>query len=247
MILIRSILFNVLFFGWTAYLLIVGLPLLARDPAEMRLIAQRWARGVLWLLRVVVGARVEIRGPRLSGPRLVAAKHQSALDTMIFFLIADDPAYVMKKELAAIPIYGRFARHQGMIFVDRDAGASALKRMVTDARAACAAGRQIVIFPQGTRTAPGAPAAEVPYQPGIAALQQALEMPTTPVALNSGLVWGRRRFRKRPGTIVVEILPDIPAGLKRAAFMRRLEDTIDTATARLEAEAEDEARAARRS
>jgi 1-acyl-sn-glycerol-3-phosphate acyltransferase len=238
MTLLRSLLFNAAFFAWTIYLLIAGLPLLARDRAELGGVAQRWARGVLWLLERIVGARVEIRGPRLSGPRLVAAKHQSALDTMIFFLMAEDPAYVMKKELAAIPVYGRFARHQGMIFVDRQAGAAALKRMVADARAACAANRQIVIFPQGTRTAPGAPAAEMPYQPGIAALQQALAMPTTPVALNSGLVWGRRSFLKRPGTIVVEILPDIPAGLKRAEFMRRLEDTIETATQRLEAEAE---------
>jgi 1-acyl-sn-glycerol-3-phosphate acyltransferase len=128
-----------------------------------------------------------------------------------------------------------------MIFVDRDAGAAALKRLVADARAACAAGRQIVIFPQGTRTASFAPAADAPYQPGIAALAQALAMPTTPVALNSGLFWGRRSFRKRPGTIVIEILPDIPAGLKRAEFMRRLEDEIEGATARLEAEAEAEA------
>ena len=247
MILIRSIVFNAAFFAWTGYLLVTGMPLLRRERSEIRLVARRWARGVLWLLRVIVGARVEIRGAALTGPRLIAAKHQSALDTMIFFLMADDPSYVMKKELAAIPIYGSFARHQGMIFVDRDAGAAALKRMVAEARTACAAGRQIVIFPQGTRTAPGAPTADAPYQPGIAALQHALEMPTTPVALNSGLIWGRRSFRKRPGTIVVEVLPDIPAGLKRAEFMRRLEETIETATARLEAEGEAEAQAPRRS
>jgi 1-acyl-sn-glycerol-3-phosphate acyltransferase len=241
MILLRSLLFNAAFFAWTVYLLLTGLPLLARDRDGLRAVAARWARGVLWLLEQIVGARVEVRGPHLSGARLVAAKHQSALDTMIFFLMAEDPSYVMKKELAAIPVYGSFARHQGMIFVDRQAGASALKKLVVDARAACAAGRQIVIFPQGTRTAPGAPAATMPYHPGIAALQQALAMPTTPVALNSGLVWGRRSFLKRPGTIVVEILPDIPAGLKRAEFMRRLEDTIETATTRLEAEAEAQA------
>jgi 1-acyl-sn-glycerol-3-phosphate acyltransferase len=237
MILIRSLVFNAAFFAWTVSLLLAGLPLLARGRGAMRRLAVFWARGVLRLLRVIVGARIEIRGPHLSGPRLVAAKHQSALDTMIFFLLADDAAYVMKKELAAIPLYGRCARHQGMIFVDRDAGAAALKRLVADARAACADGRQVVIFPQGTRTAAGAPVADAPYQPGIAALSQALAMPTTPVALNSGLVWGRRSFLKRPGTIVIEILPDIPPGLKRAEFMRRLEDAIEGATARLEAEA----------
>jgi 1-acyl-sn-glycerol-3-phosphate acyltransferase len=238
MILLRSLLFNACFFGWTILLLLVGMPLLAADRRWLGRIARLWTRGTLVLLRAIVGAEIEIRGPRLAGPRLVAAKHQSALDTMLFFLLADDPAYVMKQELARIPIYGRFARHQGMIFVDRKAGASALRRMVTDAVAARDQGRQIVIFPQGTRTAPGAPTADAPYQPGIAALQQALAMPTVPVALNSGLVWGRRDFRKHPGRIVVEILPEIPAGLPRAAYMRRLEGDIEAATRRLEAEAQ---------
>ncbi|MFO0292046.1 MAG: lysophospholipid acyltransferase family protein [Rhodospirillales bacterium] len=237
MIVLRSLVFNAGFFGWTGLLLVCGLPLLAADRAALRRLGSVWARGVRWMLRRIVGVEFEWRGPQLTGPRLVAAKHQSALDTMIFFLMADDPAYVMKKELASIPIYGRFARHQRMIFVDRAGRAGALKAMVADARSACEAGRQVVIFPQGTRTEPGAPSGDAPYQPGIAALQQALEMPTTPVALNSGLVWGRRHFLKRPGRIVVEVLPDLPAGLKRAEFMRRLEESIETATARLEAEA----------
>jgi 1-acyl-sn-glycerol-3-phosphate acyltransferase len=237
MIVLRSLAFNTGFFGWTGLLLVCGLPLLAADRAALRRLGRLWARGVVWMLRWIVGAEIEMRGPRLAGARLVAAKHQSALDTMIFFLMADDPAYVMKKELAAIPIYGSFARHQGMIFVDRAGRAGALKAMVADAKSACADGRQVVIFPQGTRTEPGAPIADAPYQPGIAALQQALEMPTTPVALNSGLVWGRRSFLKRPGRIVVEVLPDLPAGLRRAEFMRLLEDRIESATARLEAEA----------
>ncbi len=238
MILLRSLIFNAAFFAWTGALLVVSLPLLLGARTPMHRLTIMWARGVARLLRAIVGVRIEVRGRRLSGPMLVAAKHQSALDTIVFFLVADDPAYVMKKELASIPLYGRCARHQGMLFVDRDAGAAALKRLVADARTACAAGRQIVIFPQGTRTASFAPAADAPYQPGIAALAQALAMPTTPVALNSGLFWGRRSFLKRPGTIVIEILPDIPAGLKRTEFMRRLEDEIEGATARLEAEAE---------
>lgn len=242
MIVLRSLAFNAGFFGWTGLLLVCGLPLLAIDRAAMRRLGSLWARGVVWMLRWIVGAEIELRGPRLTGARLVAAKHQSAFDTIIFFLMADDPAYVMKKELAAIPLYGSLARHQKMIFVDRAGRAGALKAMVADARAACAAGRQIVIFPQGTRTEPGAAIAGAPYQPGIAAMQHALEMPTTPVALNSGLVWGRRSFLKRPGRIVVEVLPDLPAGLKRAEFMRLLEETIENATARLEAEARDDLR-----
>ena len=237
MILLRSALFNLAFFGWTILLLLAGLPLLLVPRRAIHSLGALWARGTLLLLRVLVGARLEVRGALAPGARLVAAKHQSALDTMLFYLLAHDVAYVMKKELAAIPIYGLFARHQRMILVDRKAGASALKKLVADAAAARDEGRQIVIFPQGTRTPPGAPASAYPYQPGIVALQHALRMPTTPVAINSGLVWGRRSFVKRPGCIVVEFLPEIPAGLQRAEFMRRLEETIEAATARLEREA----------
>lgn len=237
MILLRSALFNLAFFGWTILLLLAGLPLLLAPRRAIHAIGALWARGTLLLLRVLVGVRLEVRGALAPGARLVAAKHQSALDTMLFYLLAHDVAYVMKQELAAIPIYGSFARRQRMILFDRKAGASALKKLVADAAAARDEGRQIVIFPQGTRTPPGAPASAHPYQPGIAALQHALRMPTTPVALNSGLCWGRRSFVKRPGCIVVEFLPEIPAGLQRAEFMRRLEGSIEAATARLEREA----------
>ncbi|MBM3526209.1 MAG: 1-acyl-sn-glycerol-3-phosphate acyltransferase, partial [Alphaproteobacteria bacterium] len=140
------------------------------------------------------------------------------------------------EELMAIPIYGRLSRHQRMIVVDRKGGGTALKRMLRESETAIADGRQIVIFPQGTRTAPGVDTGSVPYQSGIAALYQSLKRPVTPVALNSGIVWGRRAFNKRPGTIVVEILPEIPPGLTRAAFMATLEDAIETTTRRLEAE-----------
>ena len=237
MTLLRSALFNLFFFAWTVLLLLAGMPLLLAPRRGLYALGALWARGTLLLLRVLVGARLEVRGALGPGARLVAAKHQSAVDTILFYLLASDTAYVMKKELASIPIYGSFARHQRMILVDRKAGAAALRKLVADASAARDEGRQIVIFPQGTRTAPGAPAAAHPYQPGIAALQHALRMPTTPVATNSGLVWGRRSFVKRPGRIVVEFLPEIEAGLPRAEFMRRLEHAIETATARLEREA----------
>lgn len=234
MIWLRSLIFNACFFALTGALAIVSVPLLLVGRHGLRRMGVVWARSTLLLLRVIVGARLEVRGPRLVGGRLIAAKHQSALDTMLFYLVADDPAYVMKEELMAIPIYGRLSRHQDMIVVDRKGGAGALKKMMRDSQSAVDAGRQIVIFPQGTRTAPGTDTAAAPYQPGIAALYQALKLPVTPVALNSGIVWGRRSFSKRSGTIIVEILPEIPAGLARAEFMRRLEADIETATRRLE-------------
>jgi 1-acyl-sn-glycerol-3-phosphate acyltransferase len=234
---LRSLLFNICFFTWTILLILAGVPMLYRDRHAIRRLGMAWASGTLWLLRWIVGARFEVRGARLEGPMLVAAKHQSALDTMIFYLLAADPVYVMKNELHAIPIFGRLARHQKMIIVDRKAGAAAMKQLLTEATRARDDGRQIVIFPQGTRTAPGATLAEAPYQPGIAGLYHALKVPVTPIALNSGLVWGRRSFMKQPGKIVVELLPEIPVGLPRAAFMRELERVIEAATIRLEAEA----------
>lgn len=233
---IRSLLFNTCFFALTGVLAVASVPLLFVDRHGLRRMGIFWARSTLVLLRVFVDARLEVRGALPPGGRLVAAKHQSAIDTMLFYLLAADPAYVMKEELLAVPIYGRLSRHQRMIVVDRKGGATALKRMLRESQDALADGRQIVIFPQGTRTAPGTPVDKAPYQPGVAALYQGTKTAVTPVALNSGIVWGRRSFSKRRGTIIVEILPEIPPGLPRAEFMRALEDAIETATRRLEAE-----------
>ena len=140
---------------------------------------------------------------------------------------------MLKKELAWLPIYGWYAMRAGSIAVDRKAGATALKRMIAAARRAVAAGRPIVIFPEGTRTAVGA---RLPYQPGVAALYLQLGVPLVPVAVNSGLYWGRRAFLKRPGRIVLEVLPPIPPGLDRRTVMRLLEERIEVATERLVAE-----------
>jgi len=236
MLLIRSLLFNICFFAWTIFLCIVGVPLLFVERQGVRRAGVAWARGTIWLLRMIIGAEFEVRGPYLGGARLVAAKHQSAFDTMVFYILAADPVYVMKDELTRIPVFSRLARHQRMIIVDRSGGAGALKQLLREAHALAAENRQIVSLPQGTRTAPGETVADAPYQAGIAALYQLLKLPTTPIALNSGLVWGRRSFIKRPGKIIIELLPEIPAGLSRVEFMRRLEEAIEPATRRLEAE-----------
>ncbi len=232
-IVLRSALFNVLFFGTTVLALLTLWPLLLLPPPAPALAAARlWANVLFALLRVVVGLRYEVRGDvtRLRGPALLACNHQSAWDTIVFFLLCPQPTYVMKKELMSIPLYGWFARRQGHIAVDRKARAAAVRRLQRAAQAALAAGRQIVLFPQGTRVAPGE---RRPYQPGIAGLYQALGIPVVPVALNSGVFWSRRSFLKRPGTIVVEILPAIPAGLPRAEFLRTLEERIETAAQHL--------------
>jgi 1-acyl-sn-glycerol-3-phosphate acyltransferase len=236
MIWARSALFNLLFFVWTAIALAIALPLvLAPRPAAMWM-ARRLASGMVDLLALVVGLRHELRGDAslLRRPVIVAAKHQSAWDTFIFYLLARDPAYVMKKELMALPVYGWLARKQGMIPVDRAGGAKALRALLRAAERARTEARQIIIFPQGTRVAPGAAA---PYQPGVAALYARLGLPVVPVALNSGLFWPRRSFLKTPGRITVEILEPIAPGLPKAAFMAELERRIESAAARLHHEA----------
>ncbi len=233
---LRSALFNVLFFGFTALALIGAMPLILISTPAVRWYSRQWARIVFAMARGVVGITWELRGRTelLRPGALIAAKHQSAWDTIVFFLLFDRPTYVMKKELGYIPIYGWLAKNQGHIFVDREAGAVAIRGLRRATQAALAAGRSIVIFPQGTRVAPRTPA---PYQPGVAGLYSASAAPLVPVALNSGLFWGRRAFLKWPGTIIVEVLPEIPPGLDRKAFMKELEARIEPATARLEAEA----------
>lgn len=235
MVWLRSLAFTALFFPWTAAVCVVCAPCLLLPRAATVRIARFWARSSLALLRGIVGLTGELRGlARLPpGPCILAVKHQSAWETLALNVYFPDPAFVLKAELYAIPFFGWILRRSGQIAVDRKAGAGALKAMIRTARPIAAAGRRIVIFPQGTRAAPGVPTSARPYLPGVFSLYQDLNLPVVPVALNSGLFWGRRSFLKRPGTIVVEILPPLPAGLARPAFMAELETRIETATQRL--------------
>jgi len=234
MILIRSLLFNLLFFGWTSVMFLLSLPALLLPAGAVWGLGRIWVRGVVLLLRFVVGLSHEVRGlaHRPEGAALFAAKHQSAWDTLIFALLLDRPAIVLKQELLNVPLFGWYMRKCRMIPVDRKGRGTALKRMAAAARNRARAGRPILIFPQGTRVAPGT---HRTYQPGVAALYGALGLPVVPVALNSGLFWGRRSFHKRPGRIVVEFLPPIPPGLERRKFMGELETAIETAANRLAA------------
>lgn len=233
---LRSALFQLWFFGVTflaSLLLTLALPLPHRVMAKG---VAAYARAVLFGLRAIAGISHEIRG-REHMPRaraIVAAKHQSAWETVAMLAILDDPVQVLKKELALIPFYGWHALKLGMIPVDRSARASALKKMIALAKRRIAQNRIILIFPQGTRVAPGC---REEYKPGVAALYTQLGVPCVPVALNSGVFWPRRALLKKPGTIVVEFLPPIPPGLKREQFMALLESRIEEASNRLVAEA----------
>ena len=234
---IRSHVFNVLFYVVTALILIAGSPLLF-GPRSWAMAGLRFhARVCLWLMRWIVGTKLEIRGLENvpEGACLIAAKHQSAWDTVALVPMFSDPALVMKAELMRIPLYGWFSRKFGMIPIRRDTGPSALREMLKQARDRRDQGRQVLVFPEGTRRLPGA---EPDYKSGIMMLYDTLEVPCVPVALNSGLFWPRNSLVRRPGTIVVDILPSIPPGLERRVFRDQLIDAIETRTDALVQEAQ---------
>ncbi len=230
--LLRSAVFNALFFLLTALCVSFGMLLLPFHRNILRRYVQGWAHLMLWVLRVVCGIRVRVTGREHlpDGPAVIAAKHQSAFDTIIWLALLRDPVYVLKRELLRIPVWGRMARKYGAIAVDRAGGATALKRMVREAGAAAAEGSQIIIFPEGTRTQPGQ---RVPYLPGVVALGAAVGRPIIPAATDSGVFWGRRAFAKRPGVLTVAVLPPLPAGLPRAALLAQMQQLIETESERL--------------
>jgi len=236
---LRAALFNVAFYIDTAIIGVFGLPFLLMPRRTCMRHGRFWAQSVLFLLKWIVGLDSEIRGLDRVPPGgcLIAMKHQSMWDTLILPPLLGDPAVVIKRELLYVPIYGWYAAHSGSIFIDRKGGAGALRRMVAAAKRAIAAGRPVVIFPQGTRTRPGLPVSEMPYHPGVAALYRELGVPLVPAAVNSGLYWGRRAFVKRPGRIVLEFLAPIPPGRPRREVMTELEERIETTAAALEREA----------
>lgn len=191
-----------------------------------------WLDIVLFGLKLFCGVSYEVRGrehlPR--GGALIAAKHQSMFETLAFWKILDDPAIILKKELKALPVFGWYAMKLKNIAVDRSAGSKALRDMLKQARIRAAEGRQIVIFPQGTRVKPGVSES---YKPGVAGLYSAMKVPCVPVALNSGQHWPGSGFVRTPGRIVIEFLPAIAPGLPKDEFMTTLETRIEEASGRL--------------
>ncbi len=228
----RSILFNALFYANLIVLMILGLPAIALPRRIHHAFIRCYARTSLWLLRIVCGTEVEWRGleklPR--GACIVACKHQSAWDTFALYAVLDDPTFILKRELMWIPVFGWHAWKAGLIPIDRRAGLAALGRMTARARQQLELGRQVVIFPEGTRRAPGA---EPAYRPGVALLYEQAAVPCVPVALNSGLFWPRRSLTRLPGTIMVEVLDPIAPGLSARAFLARLQTVLEGASARL--------------
>ena len=233
---LRSFIFNVVFYLNLILFLVMGL-LLFLGPRRWAIVAlQLWATTSVWLLKVICGTGMEVRGREHlpKGPLLVAGKHQSFWETFAILPLLDDPCMVLKRELTFIPVFGWFALKFRMIAVERDAGPQALRRMMKRAKEEIAAGRQIVIMPEGTRRAPGDPP---DYKPGAAALYGALEVPCVPFGLNAGVYWPRRKFLRKPGTIILEFCPPIPPGLPRPEFQKRLEAAIENSSNKLLGEA----------
>ncbi len=237
MLVLRSLLFNLYYFGSFILVPLVLWVCLPLPRPYMQRGVRLWVKGLRLGLKWIVGLVYQVRGLENvpEGAAIFACKHQSAWETTVFYILADDPAYVLKKELLFIPFWGWVARKAKAIGVDRAGGVGALKRMVKESLAVLDANRQVIIFPEGTRMAPGE---TKPYYPGIAALYANTEAPVVPVALNSGLFWGRRRFIKRPGVITLEFLPPMPRGLDRREFMAELQARIETASERLRTEAQ---------
>jgi 1-acyl-sn-glycerol-3-phosphate acyltransferase len=236
MLTLRSLLFNVLFYVNLVVLMILGLPTILFGRHAIFALARVWSVSSLWLLKRICGLTVEFRGlenvPR--GGYIIASKHQSMLETFSLLLHAPDFAYVLKRELTYIPFFGWYLIGAQQIAIDRTAGRSALSVLSERAGAVLKSGRQIFIFPEGTRRIPGAPPQ---YKFGVAKLYADTGAPCLPVAVNTGLFWGRRGFSRRPGVAVIEYLPAIAPGLQMDSFMATLQTRVETACARLNAEA----------
>ncbi|MFC4170914.1 lysophospholipid acyltransferase family protein [Microvirga sp. GCM10011540] len=232
MLVLRSLLFNTAFYLNLVLWLILLLPFLLLPRRTFMSAAKLWAHTSLWLLRVIAGTRIEVRGREKipAGGILIASKHQSLWETFALLPLFEDPAFILKRELMWIPFFGWYTWKGGSVPVNRKAGSQALIQMTARAREEARHGRQILIFPEGTRRPAGAPPA---YKFGVAHLYQNLGVPCLPVALNSGLYWPRRRFIRRPGTIRVEILDPLPPGMPRDAFFKEMQDRIESASDRL--------------
>lgn len=230
---LQSLFFYLYMFGFMVVMGLIGLPLLLAPRSW----ARAWLRvylSLLWLgMRLIYGVTFEVRGRENlpEGGALIASKHMSMWETLAYWGILQDPAIILKKSLVYLPFFGWFAVKLGNIAIDRKGGARALKKMLSDAARRGEEGRQVLIFPEGTRVKPG----EAPeFKPGIAGLYLSMNAPCVPVALNSGVFLQSYCGLNRSGKIIVEFLEPIQPGLDKPTFLRQLHERIDTASRALE-------------
>lgn len=239
MIFLRSLIFNVLFYLLLVCWLLIALPTFFLPRGALMKVAKMWGQSSIWLMRIVCGTRVEFRGLDKipAGPLIVAPKHQSMWETFALLQFFDQPLYILKRELTWIPVFGWLLVKGGMIAINRKAGSRILMEMARRAREEVRRGRQLIIFPEGTRTAIDSPPH---YKAGVGQIYADCDVPCLPVALNAGLFWPRRQFMRYPGTIIVEFLDPLPAGLERREFIERVGAVIEAATNRIVAESRTE-------
>ena len=206
------------------------LPAVVLPRRAVLAIVKSYVGSILWLLTSILKVSWSVGGVVASGPVLVAAKHQSAFETLFLQYVLGDPAIVLKRELLAIPLFGWALRRLGHIGVDRSGDLDAARRLLAEARRANAEGRPVLIFPEGSRRELGAPP---DYKAGVELLYATLKAPCVPVAVNSGSVWPAKSLTPREGHITIEFLPPIAPGIPRAAFGQRLQNDIEEATAAL--------------
>jgi 1-acyl-sn-glycerol-3-phosphate acyltransferase len=232
MTILRSAIFNLVFFLVTFILTLVAGGAWLLNRAWVVSVARFWARLLLRLARLICGIRLDVSGlenlPR-SGSVLIASRHESALDTFVWMILLPDCCYVLKRELLRIPLFGPLLSAAGMIAIDRTAGAAAIRSLLRAGSEAAALGRQIVIFPEGTRSQHGQPG---PLQPGVAALAAKAGLLTLPVSTDSGLCWGRRAFRKRPGTIHIVIGAPLSPDMARPQLLAAIKAGMTVLDAR---------------
>lgn len=236
MLFLRSLAFNVFFYVHTIVWLFVLLPTELLPRVWLIRGVQLWAKFNRLGLQAIAGVRVELRGleNRPQGGAIYASKHQSTFETVSLLDLFGDPTFVLKKELLSIPLFGWYAKKAEQIPIDRSAGRAALQSLARRAREEMARGRQLVIYPEGTRRPAGAPPS---YKPGVIHLYRDLGVPMVPVALNSGLFWPRHGFLRPPGTLVVEFLPAIPPGRDPDEAYEAMKTAIEEASDRLLREA----------
>jgi 1-acyl-sn-glycerol-3-phosphate acyltransferase len=222
--LIRSALFAVFFYSGSVIAVLLAFPAAAMGQGALDWITHAWATYHRLCARLFLGIRSKLEGVIPAGAVLVAGKHQSMFETVDALVILERPAVVLKRELADIPGWGWVAKRFGVIPVDRAGGAIALRRMLKAAQEAKAAGRPILIFPEGTRVLPGE---QPPLQAGFAGLYRALGVPVVPIAIDSGRIWPRRSFVKRPGVVRWRVGETIPPGLSRGEIEARVHGAIN--------------------
>lgn len=233
MLYIRSVLFAVLITIWTILCGGIGaITFISLSPKIISLVSYTWASVIIYMLRYICGIRIELQGWGLlpDKPFIIASKHQSVFETIYFLALFKDPAFILKKELTYIPIYGWYILLIDMICIDRSKKISSLTQIIKGIKRASSRKRVIIIFPEGTRVSPGQ---KVKYKSGIAAINKQLPtIPIVPIALNSGIVWPKHSWLIKPGTITVKILPTIDPYAKQN-LVQELQTKIDIESDRL--------------